>query len=403
MRDRLARLSASSDEGMTLVEVMVAMLVLTVVFSAMASVLITSLHSLVGNENRVRANALANELLEDLQERRWAYVGFAESDFDASVPADTVIVDDALADYDDWLADDARAQPSAEFTRDGTTYTVETAITWGDDTATETAHDYKRFVVDVGWEEFGRERTTSHAAQRTPSSNEADSGLTIRSITVNPSWSVLEDEGADPTAMRDVSEPVEVIVRVNGLYDSLTLEIGYPDGSTGGQTLHNVGPSEYSTQLFDLATYHGETTFRVIGERDGNEVTKSSVAHYVHREVDVGAIELSDGACVTENAEGELVLDAETELSVHVDGTIHDDVVLVTPELGDGQFEAGHVETTSRGSHWMAVLPAGVRVPPGEGAERPNFTVSAQRAYNGPHADAGTSDSATIGVDRCSG
>ena len=55
------------DHGMTLVEVMVALLILTVVLSALASVLTASLRSLHANDNRVKANAVATQLLEELR------------------------------------------------------------------------------------------------------------------------------------------------------------------------------------------------------------------------------------------------------------------------------------------------------------------------------------------------
>lgn len=171
LRRRLAH-----DDGISLVEVLVAMLILMVVLTAMANTLITSLFAITNNERQSRGTQLGNELLEQLQALPWDTVGFYTSDSPSTAEGTPVIVgatrdalEEAVTPHPDGCTygEAVAGVPPVEresVERDGVCYDVERAIVWenhGDG-------DYKKFIVTVSWAVGSRPRTARVAATRAP-------------------------------------------------------------------------------------------------------------------------------------------------------------------------------------------------------------------------------------------
>jgi type II secretory pathway pseudopilin PulG len=189
---------------MTLVEVMVALLVIGLVLSAFATVILSSLRAIVVNEREVRATSLAQEGIEALQSIEWTAAGIYEgeataagatwSDFLGELEGDPVY----LAQY---TQPDERLpqvpQPVRVYEQANVEYTLLSFVTWGDSAGTE---DIKRFTAIVTWENAaGRQRQLRAEATRVPSEAEApttNTGARVLAFTTTPEPATLSNPGA---------------------------------------------------------------------------------------------------------------------------------------------------------------------------------------------------------------
>jgi prepilin-type N-terminal cleavage/methylation domain-containing protein len=163
------------DDGLTLVEMMVALMVIGLVLLAMASVMITSMVSIQASERVVHSTQLGNEVIEEYLATPYDLLGhdsveatghFAGTEFEGE---DLVL----LGSPDEAVA------PRTTVTRSGITYEVETAVTWIDVEGTDTAQDYKRITVMLTWDHRGDERTSRTEATRSPAPDEQPLSVTI--------------------------------------------------------------------------------------------------------------------------------------------------------------------------------------------------------------------------------
>ncbi len=74
------------EDGISLIEMMVSLLLIAVALSAFASVLITSLRTTSRNEEQVNATALAQQVIEELQATDWESAGHYEDDLTSGSP-----------------------------------------------------------------------------------------------------------------------------------------------------------------------------------------------------------------------------------------------------------------------------------------------------------------------------
>lgn len=364
---------------MTLVEVMVAMLILTVVFSALASVLTTALHSLHGNENRAKANAVANELLEQLHERDWAAVGFSDSDHgyrdavnvDSGEPCSDLTVEacEATVTFEnlgDPVPDDPRPLPLRDgaggagtelIERDGTDYEVRTDITWVDDPGAAGDQDYKRFRLTIRWKDLGRERSVTHAATRAPTPNEQNpAAFALRSVDVYPELGYIEsprnaddtnkgkldkavefnDDGSMSTTAQDAveidvvtTEPVDdvTVSFINRHTDTVTASLAETDINGDGET--DGTEWRLSTSTSKSWQYrNGDTTFVITATRSDttDEASLTNPVRYVYQTNDITEIAVDGESHTVDPAS--TAPHAVDEACVQDDGTLAQDLVV---------------------------------------------------------------------------
>jgi prepilin-type N-terminal cleavage/methylation domain-containing protein len=132
----------SEEDGMSLVEVMVGMLVLGVVLSALASTSIASMRSIVGSERRVHAVQLGNEAVEQLQVLPWERLGLRAADTPGSTFEGLPVV--TVADHA------AVPQHQRTVTRGGIDYLVTTVVTRV--TTAANGAELRGLVVIVSWD-----------------------------------------------------------------------------------------------------------------------------------------------------------------------------------------------------------------------------------------------------------
>lgn len=230
-----------ADDGISLIEVLVAFTLLAVVLSASANSMISSFAAINGAESRTRATALANELLENMRSVPWEEVGFFA---DESPPSGAVLVD----------IDGVSTRPSSctatpipagcrvlrvQETRDG--YTVSRFVEWQDNALTEGAEDYKRLVVTLEWVDRGTiPRTISAETVRSPEPDEqAASPFVLSLFDAAPSVVHLDQDSASGSF--SLQETVQLTARTSSPAEFLKAE--YIDRAGTLQSVSLTSPS----------------------------------------------------------------------------------------------------------------------------------------------------------------
>ena len=212
----------SRDEaGMTLVEVMVAILVVGLVLAALASVLTTSLRAIVQNERESTATAFAQQEIERMQAVDWEYAGLLETEVAAAPASWSARLDDPTTFRGEELAQvvapsGATSRPeqiphlTSQITRQNTTYDVARYATWVDRTGNG-SDETRRFTVVMSWEVLGKPREITVTAERIPTLAEAvttESGIRLLNFFRSPDPSQLDGEGL-------LTQPLRVEVRLS--------------------------------------------------------------------------------------------------------------------------------------------------------------------------------------------
>ncbi len=212
---------------MSLVEVLVALLLLGVVLSAAASSLIQFSRTATDNERRVQATALMNRLHEELQALPWEDAVVYEDEL-AELLADGDL--DGLDEGPPWTLDHQELvtlpAPSGEgrpavpevwetVTIDDRDYDIIRLVTWSDRDPS-----IKRFITIVQWRLYDRVYEERFFSERAPTGTEAGDPERPRVVQfqVGPSPMGLVDLGADQPAQN--ADDILVTVRFSEPVDS---------------------------------------------------------------------------------------------------------------------------------------------------------------------------------------
>lgn len=167
----------ADEDGITLVEVMVAIVLLGIILSAMAQSLVTSMTAAQAQERQVHATSLSRQLVEEVRGLPWPQLGLCDDDVTATFPSGTYEYPDGttetvvrLSMSDDICSpiSEAPVRPTATVERNGVEYTVTTVITWHDDPVDGTAaagtdddpDDLKHLLVETSWDHRGDPAST---------------------------------------------------------------------------------------------------------------------------------------------------------------------------------------------------------------------------------------------------
>lgn len=181
-----------AEEGLTLIELIMAVLIIGVILAALGGSLIRSLRVVASNQREVRATALHTEVIERFQGISWDAVGLELVDTDGDGDGDTHPWDTGAGPcangetpgtagdgIDDCLGvqvvpiapgTDPKLVPNATEVRGegDVDYTVRTHVVFVDRDGDGT-EDTKRIVTYITWEDVdGGERTTDVSAERAP-------------------------------------------------------------------------------------------------------------------------------------------------------------------------------------------------------------------------------------------
>lgn len=243
--DRLS----TEESGISLVEMMIAIVILGLILGAMATSLTTSLFASQGQERQVQATAQLQQSIEEVHGVAWENAGLCDSaatsyfgggtyTYGPSESAPIVLLDDASTACSSPLL-----VPERSVLREGVTFTVETVVTWADDPVdglgaadVNSTQDLKRVRVEVRWDHRGEPRSVVNETYLAPnaleqplrteiehtngftytyldeSSSLTQSDVYLRVYTVLPQSGVsalwrlrngaLEDRGLDPVGSR---------------------------------------------------------------------------------------------------------------------------------------------------------------------------------------------------------
>lgn len=268
------RSRAVDDSGMTLVEVMVALVIVGVVLSALAGVLAASLQSIRGQESTTQATAAINDILEEVQRVDYDQAVLCDSTATSVFGGTTFEVEpsktEPLVLSAAVCGSSDEVLPERTVTRDGRDYGVRTAITWADDDGdglgaadSDTTQDIKRIVVDVTWTSDGQARSARNVAYRAPQLLEqlvtaevtADDGSEFITIVDDASD---DGENAEAFTLRAFAREKLSSVQVswvdrNGNVESHAMAAVNSDGLVWEYHLHsNFGPFANGGTLFDF-------------------------------------------------------------------------------------------------------------------------------------------------------
>ena len=371
MLSRIRRRRLAGEAGISLIEILVAILVLGVILTGLATTLITSLVSLHGDELRVRASQLANQVIEDLQASPWDETGFFEDDagyLEQYDGEDTVTLGDSR--------DGAPGpRPTAVIDRDGIDYEVTTNITWVDESGEEQER-LKAFDVLVEWTARGVPQSHSVRAVRAPTPDEVAVGeeepedFEITSFTVNPQPVELSELGFTQ---------YPITIRLTTSLPALTA----PRLSV---ELDETLPTEWALELYDGDGPEGTEWRLVILEEEG-QVAPGAYEFVVDARKELPSLEtdvdqavetvwfvkpsdvemevqeptFSPGPFCRPNGNPKATHFAVT-VRFEVHGVTGADSAYVKFEGQDHEYGAGYVGATAQGAVFEAVIPQGTPI-----------------------------------------
>lgn len=237
------------EEGISLVEVLVSIVLLGLVLAAFGNTLFASMASARQNEGMTQATAVANEQLEKLN---------------------------AMT----WLALDPASPPVLPpVTRDGITYTVSTEVA-------AIAPQYKSYAVELDWTADGRAYNVRVEGRRARRSGDSTSTpptnpFRVLSYTINPDPVNLDSTGkslaaTNPTLPGNAAMLLEVELSEAARTNSVIASWPFPSPTTT-LTLTEVAGSagkKFSGTIASGQTYNaGWMTFRVTAARSGTTTT----------------------------------------------------------------------------------------------------------------------------------
>lgn len=265
----------SNEDGLTLVEMMVALLVIGVVLAAMASVSIAAMYSMQRSERVVDSTQLGNEVLEEHLALPYDVLGHYTTEATDHFGASTFEGEALVLFPDPSERDDRVPFPSRTETRNGVEFEVETAVTWIDDPATTSDQDYKRISVLLSWEQRGVERTARTEGTRSPDPD--DQPL---SVTIDPDVLEIASNGAaDTFEVRVTAREPQSTVRVRWTRRDGTLS------SWRDLTATDVHKLAWSTTVTDNSSHarfaNGGTLLEVEGTSAANEKLTTTIGRAV--------------------------------------------------------------------------------------------------------------------------
>jgi type II secretory pathway pseudopilin PulG len=358
IRRRLA-----GDEGLTIVEMIVALVVLTITLLGLATSLIAGLQAQVANEARTRANALANETLENLQAEDWFTIIAPLPE--PSDPDDLVISTETVTR-----------------TRQFVDYEVTSHIAWVNDPATADLGDYLQFTVTVEWTARDRTRSVTHAALRSPPAELPPAAVAVRSLRADPElgrlkqagdsdngkvdYRVVFDENGTPS-YESVSGVDLTLVTTLPLPPGATVTVKFlprdqwPDGALSGP--HSLVNPSGDNQTWTISSGgswrfpNGDTTFEFTITAGDVTLEVSKIIHYVHELIDVD--EPPPAQTVQLDCAGRGI--AAVELDAHFQGLSSLDEVEVTGAgLPVDPPDVATFDTRTRTGGWVHyTIPAG--------------------------------------------
>ena len=273
----------TQSDGLTLVEILVALLILGVILAAAAGSLVDMTRASAVNEHRVQATAYLTSLHEELQGLPWNRAAlYAEevsdlegvegvdlSDPEPTYQGETIVTIPGPVDISGRLAFVPR--PHEEVTIDGRDFELFQIITERSTTDGAEDPELRRFVTIVRWELLGREYVETFESQRAPTPAELREfeDPDLRLLLVSPRVIELDEDGYN-------KHPITVLARFRTGTTSATVTFPtVPDETTLGMDHDTaLGPPLESRGAYEADVEAGDLQFEPC---DGEEPCLRSV------------------------------------------------------------------------------------------------------------------------------
>lgn len=264
------------EEGVSLVETLVGILLLGVVLMALGSTLTGSMAAARQDESLTHGTALATEVLEELHAVPWAHLGFYNNDgphWRAIVPElgglSTVSRGTLPAS-----PEPDRLVPMRTVNRDGKTYSVRTDIVW------QASPRYIRMRVQVTWSDGTATRNVTLEGRRMRRSSDsgglsmAPEGFVIKVFNVNPDPMPLTSGGLTVGSTEYGGAAGLIEVETNEPAQSVTVTWA-PSRSATLTAVSGSGNLRWTAPVPANQSYsHGYVTFTATATRQGAPTTQ---------------------------------------------------------------------------------------------------------------------------------
>lgn len=396
MRERL-RAAMAREDGVSLIEMLAAVLILGVALAAFVSSTVSSLQATQRDHRLVVANALATEVVESLQGLPWEQAALYEDEAVTALGGTTYEGEDLVLIPGPRDAASLVPEPvQNNVVRDGFQYDIRTAITWVDDEADNDASgndetgdrdDYKRFVVELEWSLRGKTRDLRVTALRSAETRERPLRLEAPD-TIQLDGVACNTEAIELTAT--TLDPAEYVtasyLKRGGSVPTVVDLVHAGDRRTWTRTLPPSSPCSTHGPFPD-----GPVLFSFEAQdRATMEIYEATEMIIFVRPVGLATIAITQ---IEVDGTGHSTCDVT--ITVDVNGGTPDDTVTATWDEGPEAVDLTHAALTDAGSTFTHTYLA----PTEFGAPGPRtVTVTVDRGYDGntPSGTASTTVSVTV-------
>ena len=366
------RLHLAEDDGISLVEILVSIVILGVALAAFAATAIQSLTTITRDEQYVRANQLASDELEGLRALQWDAVGFYANDpgytATAGDGAQTVTLGSSRPPGAGGLL------PTQTITRDGIAYTVDVEIVWLDDPNSPAPpavdpdpKDYKELRTTLTWSVQGRDFEVHQRSTRRPTTDEVGLDAVpdcvpgeITSFAVSPSTVRLDATGG-------LDDAISVVVTTCSESTTVTLDPS-PRAPMSLTEVPGSDGKEWTTGAFTVGTNGfslGAHTWGVSAHSSHGTATESTTVEFVEASTQTLAVlslDITPGLCVKNNDR----LHRPTTLRATVTGAQMTDQLVFSWTAEAGSISAGPGTDLGGGqASFVATMPTSAKLEEG--------------------------------------
>lgn len=366
------------ESGFTLVEMMIALLIVTVAFVALAGLLMASLRTLTVQKNRNEGNELATQAIEDLQRLDYNHLGICNTASGApSGLTDPVY----LANCTSPTYEAPCPAPGVSGTVPQTTYTctnqsiiynISRYVGWSD-----SSHSAKRLAVVVKW----KDRVGDHEVAEQSSVRSPDQGsvigqpaptITTTTLTIGSGTQCNNSTSTIGLVSGVIQCPITFTANVGGVPDNvfvnfLSLSSGSPVASSLAMTEFGTNADGTTTWTASLPANTSQFTFgsgtqfiTYVADRSADGKGTSQLSSVVNFTCSSGCTGGNAPSLATPSIPSPISTDPSgslcNDVNVSVTGTnlSTSDLVTVSFPTLNGPYSV--VLSSSDGSHWSGVI-----------------------------------------------
>ena len=290
-------------DGLTIVELLVALFIVMVAFAALASTVIASFASIRNNEARVQATALASQAVEEMATIRWWHLGLSLDEEEDLETYDADADPDEVTQFEGEvvvLLPDSADLPEheSEVTIGGVEYTITRWITFAEE---GDEANLRRMIAIVTWQIGGQERQVRNDGLRAP--NPEDLETLVLSLEVEAdnlgdpdvTYGTRLDEDDDPSTFKN--QGVITATAEIGFVAAGDIRFSFRDRDDNLQTktatsTPDLDPGDTEERHFTIgsgehAFKHGATAFTVSATDASGDVASATVSLRFYQDVKI--------------------------------------------------------------------------------------------------------------------